>query len=100
MSSLDKGLLEIVLPRVEDFYRMKDKECREVVSFESYTEFVTWNIECLKLSSEEELKFFRFLCNKIMRGEISQMDFEDCSVWKTSNLFFDMNRNHVVVHPR
>jgi hypothetical protein len=100
MSSLDKGLLEIVLPNEDDFYRMVEEECRAVVSFQTYTEFVMWNIECLRVSSEEELKFFRFLSNKIMRGEFLQMDFEDCNVWKTSNLFFDMKRNLVVVHPR
>lgn len=99
MSSLDKGLLDIVIPKEDDFVRMIDQECRGIV-VKSYKDFVEWNLDCLKKSTEEDLKFFRLMCNRIMRKEISQMDFEDCIVWITDFLYFDYKRNLVLAHSR
>jgi hypothetical protein len=100
MSSLDKALLKIVLPTEEDYARMVALECKAIHFNDSYAQFIEWNILVLRAQSVEELVFFRHLCNTIMRGDLFQMDMEDCVVFKTCSMFFDVHKKIVVVHPR
>ena len=100
MSSLDKALLRIVLPTESDYERMVAMHCTAIHLNNSYGQFVEWNLKCLCALPTEDLVFFRHLCNKIMRREIGQMDMENCVVFQTSSVFFDVEKRIVVVNPR
>ena len=83
-----------------DYQRMIDLDYDGIDEKKSYDEFLEWNITCLKEYSNEEYIFFKVLCQKIDKQQIEQMDMESCLGWKTYSLFFDINKNLVIVHPR
>jgi hypothetical protein len=79
---------------------MVEMESKAIHLNNTYYQFIEWNTQCLSKKSPEELVFFRQMCNKIMRREVLQMDFEDCAVWETCCLFFGIDKNLVVIHSR
>ena len=95
-----KNLLLKYIISIFDYDRMINNECDGIHKNQSYKKFVDWNIECLKESSIEDIFIFKMICNKIGQNKIGQMDMESCIVWKTTNIFFDTNKNLVIVHPR
>ena len=83
-----------------DYQRMVEYDCDSIMESESYDNFLDWNIVCIKTSSTEEKIFFKLLCDKIKNKQIGQMDLETCCTWDSDSLFFDKNKNIIVVHPR
>jgi len=83
-----------------DYDRMVDHDCSGIKTILSYDQFLDWNIRCIKELSDEDKVFFKILCNKIINRNIKQMDLEDCGVWVSESLFFDLKKNIVIVHPR
>jgi len=83
-----------------DYDRMVNNDCSGIKTILSYDQFLDWNIKCIKESSDEDKVFFKALCNKIINKNIGQMDLEDCGVWVSDSLFFDLKKNIIIVHPR
>jgi len=83
-----------------DYERMVDYNCDGIIESESYEAFLDWNVVCIKISSTSEKLLFKLLCNKIQNKQFGQMDLETCGTWDSDSLFFDKNKNIIVVHPR
>jgi len=93
-------LLEENLIDKDDYQRMLELDYDGIDETKSYDDFVKWNINCLKEYSKEEYIFFKVLCQKIDDQKLGQMDMESCVGWDTYCLFFDINKNLILVHPR
>lgn len=83
-----------------EYDRMVNNDCSGIKTRLSHGQFLDWNIRCIKELSDEDKVFFKILCNKIINQKIGQMDLEDCGVWESYSLFFDLKKNIVIVHPR
>jgi hypothetical protein len=83
-----------------DYERMIAHDCDAIDESKSYDEFLDWNIQCILECDEKEYISIEHLCNKIKNTTIAQMDMESCVVWDSSNIFFGVLKNLIVVHPR
>ncbi len=85
----------------DDYKRMIDlKIVHEIDKNLSYEQFIDWNFKCINELSDEDKSFLKILCNKINNKKIGQMDLESCVVFETCSIFFDKNKNLVIVNPR
>jgi len=66
----------------------------------SYEKFVDWNITCLNLMDDDELKHLGWLCDAIGQSKVSNMDMEDCSEFKTQGLYFNQDTVLVIYNGR
>jgi hypothetical protein len=83
-----------------DYDRMIGYDCNNIDPNLSYDDFVEWNVKCLKEYKDEDYVFFKYLCDKMNQNKIGQMDMETCVVFTTTNIFFDINKNLIIVNPR
>jgi len=83
-----------------DYDRMINEDCSGIKTRLSHDQFLDWNIRCIKELSDEDKVFFKTLCNKIINQKIGQMDMEDCGIWVSYSLFFDLEKNIIIVLPR
>lgn len=95
-------ILRILTHIVENFYyeRMISESCKGIDHSASYDEFFTWNKKCLEELSFEDVSWVWGLCNRLNSKKIGMMDMECCGIWKADCIFYDLNKNIVVVHPR
>jgi hypothetical protein len=68
--------------------------------WETYEEFLEWNLMCLKTLSPEDTTWLSELCKRIRNNTIKLMDEESCSQFSASEFFFDSDKNIVIVNPR
>ncbi len=67
----------------------------------TYEEFEEYNKKCVQELNFQDLQFLAILINKINKGTILQVDEENPScMWNTYTVFFDKNKNLVLMHPR
>lgn len=83
-----------------EYERMIDQYCSAINPSLSYDDFVLYNKSCLEELSPKRLKWVWRLCKELDSEKIRMMDLEDCNLWKASCLFYDLNKNIVIVHPR
>ena len=93
-------LLNRFIINQHDYDRMIGYDCNNIDPNLSYDDFMEWNVNCLKEYKEEDYVFFKYLCDKINQNKIGQMDMETCVVFTTTNIFFDINKNLIIVNPR
>ena len=80
------------------YERMVDNECSG--PWESYEEFLEWNMKCLTESPPDDAIWLTGLCKRIKNSKIKLMDEESCSQFQASEFFFDSDKNIVIVNPR
>jgi hypothetical protein len=100
----DKSVLVLRIMRhvVEEGYyeRMLGEDCKEIDEAETYNDFLVWNKSCLEELSLDDVKWVWGLCQRLNRNEIGMMDMEYCGIWKADSIYYDLNKNLVIVHPR
>jgi hypothetical protein len=95
-------ILRIMTHVVPECYyeRMIDHTCKGIDEVENYHNFLAWNKLCLEELSFDEVNWVWGLCQRINNSKISMMDMECCSIWEADTIFYDQNKNLVLVHPR
>ena len=98
------SLLNRLIPNKLDYERMTwDKDTcifKHLCSNESYEKFLERNRTIIMTSSEDDLVFFKYLCQNILLKNFGQMDMETCVIFNTNSLFFDKNKKIIMVNPR
>lgn len=101
---MDKNILilRIMTHIVEACYyeRMVGESCRGIDLSMSYDDFFLYNKACLEELSYEDLNWVWGLCKRLNRRQIGMMDMEDCGIWEADAIFYDLNKNLCIVHPR
>ena len=102
MADKDVLVLRILTHVVPECYyeRMLGEECRQIDSAMSYNDFFMYNKACLDELSYEDLSWVWGLCKHLNNKKIGMMDMENCCIWKADTIFYDINRELVIVHPR
>lgn len=102
MADKDVLLLRIMTHVVPDCYyeRMLGQECKGIEWAETYSDFLEWNKSCLEELSLEDVKWVWGLCQRLNNNKIGMMDMECCGVWEADAIYYDLNKNLVIVHPR
>lgn len=95
-------ILRILTHVVEECYyeRMLGEECKGIDHSMNYNDFFLYNKNCLEELSYDDVKWVWGLCQRLNRDTIGMMDMEYCSIWKADSIFYDLDKNIVVVHPR
>ena len=95
-------ILRIMTHVVEECYyeRMLGEECKGVEEAETYNDFFAWNKSCLEELSHDDVKWVWGLCQRLNIKTIGMMDMEDCGIWNADSIYYDLNKNLVIVHPR
>lgn len=95
-------ILRIMTHVVPECYyeRMLGEECRGIDKAETYNDFLAWNKMCLEKLSFEDVSWVWGLCQRINYNKIGTMDMEDCGIWEADAIFYDLNNNLIIVHPR
>jgi len=88
------------LVKEDDYKRMIDYECDGIDISMSYDDFILYNKKCLKELSYDDLRWDWGLCKRLNRKVIGLMDLECCAIFMGSYIFYDNNKNIVVVNPR
>jgi hypothetical protein len=100
----DKSVLILRILRhvVEECYyeRMLGEECKGIDPSMNYNDFFLYNKNCLEELLHDDVKWVWGLCQRLNRDTIGMMDMEYCSIWKANSIFYDLDKNIVVVHPR
>jgi hypothetical protein len=82
------------------YERMDFQECKGTFREETYNDFLAWNKSCLEELSFDDVKWVWGLCDRMNHGRIGMMDMEDCGIWEADTVFYDRNKNLIIVHPR
>jgi len=95
-------ILRILTHVVEECYyeRMLGENCKGIDVATTYNDFFLWNKKCLEELSYEDVNWVWGLCNRLNLKKIGMMDMEDCGIWKADTIFYDLNKQLVIVHPR
>ena len=95
-------ILRILTHVVEECYyeRMVSEECKGIDAATRYNDFFLWNKKCLEELSYEDVNWVWGLCNRLNLKKIGMMDMEDCGIWKADTIFYNLNKELVIVHPR
>jgi len=95
-------ILRIMSHIVPDCYyeRMLGEDCKAIDEGETYHDFLSWNKSCLEELSDDDIKWVWGLCQRLNNKKIGTMDMEDCGIWEADSIFYDLNKNLVIVHPR
>ena len=100
----DKNVLtlRILTHIVEECYyeRMLGEECKGIDPSMNYNDFFLYNKKCLEELSFDDVNWVWGLCQRLNNNKIGMMDMEDCGIWEADSIFYDQNKNIVVVHPR
>lgn len=83
-----------------DYDRMISHDCDCIDDKKTYDDFVKWNIQCMLECDAGEYILIEQLCKKIKNRTVAQMDLESCAVFDSSNIFFGIKKNLVIVNPR
>ena len=83
-----------------EYDRMYENNCKSINKNLSYNEFLAWNITCINELTDDDKLLLQLLCNKILNNKMKQMDLESCAVFESHSLFYDTNKNLVIVNPR
>lgn len=96
---LVRRILTHIVP--ECYYeRMLGQECKGIDEGENYNDFLAWNNSCVEALTLEDLKWVWGLCQRLNNNKIGMMDMEDCGIWKADAIYYDTDKNLVIVHPR
>ena len=93
-------ILKNFIPSKYDYDRMIAEGCKGINQKESYNDFLEWNSKCIIECSDDDYNFIEKLCSRIGINKISQMDMECCTIWDSSGIFFNKQKNIVIYHPR
>jgi hypothetical protein len=95
-------ILNIMIHVVPNCYyeRMLGEKCNGNVDAETYDDFLAWNKSCLQEQSDDDVKWVWGLCQRLNKKKIGMMDMECCCIWEADTIFYDRNKNLVIVHPR
>ena len=100
----DKNVLiqRIMMHMVEehDYERMIVHDCDSIDISMSYNKFILYNKACLNELSYDDVRWIWGLCKRLKHEVIGLMDLESCAVFEASYIFYDNNKNIVIVNPR
>jgi hypothetical protein len=68
--------------------------------FKVYTEFMEWQEKCLGEMSGDDYNWISGLCRRISKRKIRLMDEETCVDTQAGIMYFDPDRNIVIISPR
>ena len=80
-----------------EFERLQDMN-RDIPKDITYIDFCNWNKECLMHLSQEELEWVEGLCKRIPK--INLVDLECCGEWQAGGIYFNMQEELCIYHPR
>lgn len=100
----DKNVLiqRIMMHMVEeyDYNRMIVHECNGIDESMSYDNFISYNKKCLNDLSYDDVRWIWSLCKRLKHDIIGLMDLDSCAIFKASYIFYDNNKNLVIVNPQ
>jgi hypothetical protein len=82
------------------FNRIRDYGYADRFAFKTYKEFMEWQQKCLAEMSGDDYNWISGLCRRIRNGKIRLMDEETCVDFEAGIMYFDANRNIVIINPR
>ena len=82
------------------YERMDDHECKGIDLSMSYNEFFLYNKSCLEELSYDDVAWVWGMCERLNNKKIGMMDMECCGIWEADTIYYDLNKNLVIVHPR
>ena len=85
---LDEGTFERLRDLNEDYQLL------------TYEEFYDWNNKCYNELSSDDKTWLQVLIKRIRKGQIKQVDLEDCGEWESEAVYFDLMSNICIMHPR
>lgn len=95
--------MEVILTTIineSDFECLKEhSESSLWDEIDRYDNFIAWNKECLDKLPDFEISWIIYLCNKIKRREIHHANDDDFFDRKSFAIYFNHNRELVIVHP-
>jgi hypothetical protein len=68
--------------------------------FKVYTEFMEWQQKCLAEMSADDYNWISGLCRRIRNRKVRLMDEETCVDTEAGIMYFDPDRNIVIISPR
>ena len=92
--------LESFLPDDAAHQRMKGEACNGINLHLPYSEFIKWNIECIRALSDEDRLWIIGLFKRLKKEMISLMDLESCAVFVADCIYFDTNKKLIISNPR
>lgn len=90
--------IEFYLPTDNDYERMSDMN--DDYNNISYSQFIKWNLNCIKGLSPEDFLWVKSLCRLIRSSKIRSMDLEHCSAFEVSGLYYNLEGNLCLTTPR
>ena len=95
-------IINIMIHVVPNCYyeRMLGEKCNGIVDAETYDDFLAWNKSCLQEQSDDDVKWVWGLCQRLNDKKIEMMEMECCGIWEADIIFYDQNKNLVIIHPR
>jgi hypothetical protein len=61
-----------------------------------YQKFYDWNLKCLNDMYEDELEHLSWLCDKIAKGKVRNMDMESTAAFYTTGIYFNAEKKLVI----
>ena len=65
-----------------------------------YQRFRDWNLKCLNDMYEDEFEHLDWLCDRIAKGKVRNMDMESTACFDTMGIYFNEDRQLVVYNGR
>jgi len=65
-----------------------------------YQKFRDWNLKCVNNMCEDEFEHLEWLCEWIAKGNVRNMDMEDCGEFHTAGIYFNNDKKLVIYNGR
>jgi hypothetical protein len=93
------------MDRIIDFYLLINEETFErmqsldELDFDSYDQFLNWNIACMEVLSDEDLAWIEGLCSRIKNQSVALLTGESQNTYTASNIYFDRCKKLCIMTP-
>ena len=84
--------------RNTNFGEDEEEDNYENVLYKDFKSFQKWNIECILKLSNEDAKFIKLLCKKILDNKLEM--FLSVSLWNVTGFYFNKQGKLIIMHPR
>jgi hypothetical protein len=82
------------------FKRIRDYGYGDGFPFKTYKEFMEWQDKCLIEMRSDDYNWICGLCSRVSNGKVSLMDEDTCVTSQAVQIYFDDNRNVVIMNTR
>jgi hypothetical protein len=93
------------MDKIVDFYLLINEDTFErmkslgEIDFDTYDQFLTWNIACMEVLSDDDLAWIEGLCARIKQQSIAVLSGESSNTYTASHIYFDRCKKLCIMTP-